>query len=35
MDKEKRYYILEMRYKPSGFLPDEAEYDRPEKKAEP
>ena len=31
--REKRYYILEMRYRSNGFLMDEVEYYRSEKKA--
>lgn len=31
--REQRYYILEMRYKPNGFLMDEVEYYRSEAKA--
>ena len=32
--KKKRYYIIEMRYKPNNFLLDEVEYYRSEKKAQ-
>lgn len=31
--REKRYYILEMRYRKNGFLMDEVEYYRSEDKA--
>lgn len=32
--REKRYFILEMRYKQNGFLMDEVEYYRSEKRAQ-
>lgn len=32
--KKKKYYIIEMRYKPNDFLLDEVEYFRSEKKAQ-
>ena len=32
--KKKKYYIVEMRYKPNNFLLDEVEYFRSEKKAQ-